>query len=204
MTMPQYLKTWLIAVGAAAAAVAYGYWAAELDHGAPLVLLALGGLAVALCAMALFRIIDPLVRPAVAAARAETDRTSVRIRELTHEKQLVLKAIREIEHDYQMRKIDEADYKELTSRYRARAMRLIREIDAGDDFRSLIEQELKTRLVALEAAGTAAGTAAGIRPAGRAAGPVCGACSAINEADAKFCKKCGGALPATAAPEAKT
>jgi hypothetical protein len=195
MTMPQYLKTWLIAAGAAAAAVAYGYWAAELDHGAPVVLLALGGLAVALCAMALFRIIDPLVRPAAAAARAETNRTSVRIRELTHEKQLVLKAIREIEHDYQMRKIDEADYKELTARYRGRAMRLIREIDAGDDFRSLIEQELKTRLSALEAAGTSAA---------RAGGPACAACGAGNDPDASFCKKCGGTLAAAAAPEAKT
>jgi hypothetical protein len=191
MTMPQYLKTWLIAVGAAALAVAYGYWGADLDHGAPLVLIACGGLVVALCGMALFRIIDPLVRPAAAAARAETDRTSVRIRELTHEKQLVLKAIREIEHDYQMRKIDDADYKELTARYRARAMRLIREIDAGDDFRSLIEQELKTRLVALEAAG-----------ASRAPGPACPSCGTANDADAKFCKKCGAAVSGASTPEA--
>jgi hypothetical protein len=194
MTMPQYLKTWLIAAVAAAAAVAYGYWAADLDHGAPLVLLGLGGIAVALCAMTLFRIIDPLVRPAAAAARAETNRTSVRIRELTHEKQLVLKAIREIEHDYQMRKIDEGDYKELTARYRGRAMRLIREIDAGDDFRSLIEQELKTRLTAQEAAGISSA-----RPGGAS----CGACGTANDPDAKFCKKCGGALATGPAPEAK-
>ena len=145
-------RTWLLAAGASLAAAAYGYFTADLRSPAPLVLLAMGGLAVALCGMALFRMVDPLLRPRAAAARAETNRESVRVRELQHEKQLVLKAIREIEHDFQMRKISEPDYKELSSRYRARAMRLIREIDAGDDFRGLIEQELKTRLVAQEAA----------------------------------------------------
>ena len=102
------------------------------------------GWPLALCGLALFRVVDPLLRPAAAAARAEANRQSVRLRELEREKQLVLKAIREIEHDFQMRKISESDYKEMTHRYRARAMRLIQEIDAGDDFRSLIEQELKT------------------------------------------------------------
>jgi hypothetical protein len=87
----------------------------------------------------------------VAAARAADTRESTRLRELEREKALVLKAIREIEHDFHMRKISEADYKEMTHRYRTRAMRLIREIDAGDDFRGLIEQELKTRLAALAA-----------------------------------------------------
>ena len=188
MTTMARLRTVLLIAASAAAAVSYGLYSAELRGGAPLVLLALGGLVVALCGMALFRMIDPLVRPAVAAARAETSRESVRVRELTHEKQLVLKAIREIEHDYQMRKIGEADYKELSSRYRARAMRLIREIDAGDDFRGLIEAELKTRLAAVEAAGNR-------RP--------CAACGVANEEDAKFCKKCGGALAAATSPQAR-
>jgi hypothetical protein len=180
------LPIWLLAAGASAAALAYGYFSAELRTAAPLVLLAMGGLVLALCGMALLRMLDPLLRPAAAAARAESARESVRVRELTHEKQLVLKAIREIEHDYQMRKISEPDYKELSSRYRARAMRLIREIDAGDDFRGLIEQELKTRLGALQAA----------------ASRKCPTCSTGNEPDARFCKKCGGALPPASAPTA--
>ena len=68
------------------------------------------------------------------------------MRELEREKQLVLKAIKEIEFDYQMRKISERDYREMVERYRNRAMRLISELDAGDDFRGLIEKELKLRL----------------------------------------------------------
>ena len=47
------------------------------------------------------------------------------MRELEREKQLVLKAIKEIEFDYQMRKIAERDYREMVERYRNRAMRLI-------------------------------------------------------------------------------
>ena len=57
-----------------------------------------------------------------------------------------MKAIKEIELDYQMRKIAERDYREMVERYRTRAMRLISEIEAGDDFRALIERELTMRL----------------------------------------------------------
>lgn len=147
------IPSWVIILLGITLAVLYGLFIAGLRPGAALVLMALGGLAVALCGLALFRVVDPLLRPAAAAARAKASRQSVRVRELEREKQLVLKAIREVEHDYQMRKISEVDYKEMSHRYRARAMRLIQEIDAGDDFRSLIESELKLRLAAMDAAG---------------------------------------------------
>ena len=68
--------------------------------------------------MALFRVLDPLVRPAAAAAAGREAAESTRLRELEREKQLVLKAIREIEHDFQMRKISEADHQEMSQRYR--------------------------------------------------------------------------------------
>ncbi len=169
-----------VGLAAFAAALAYGLGVAKLPFGAPLVVLALGGLTLGLCALALFRMLDPLLRAEgdVPAARREP----VRIRELEREKQLVLKAIREIENDYQMRKTSEEDYKELTARYRARAMRLIRELDAGDDYRTLIEQELKTRLSAVAAA---------TRP--------CPACKASNDLDGDFCKKCGKPMDAARA-----
>ena len=99
------------------------------------------------------------------------------LRELEREKQLVLKAIKEIEFDYQMRKIAERDYREMVERYRNRAMRLISEIEAGGDFRGLIEKELKLRLdlpVADRAAATGRGgaaTSAPPRPRGRPARP---------------------------------
>jgi hypothetical protein len=51
-----------------------------------------------------------------------------------------------------MRKISEADYREMVERYRARALRVLGDLAAGDDFRPLIERELKDRLAARAAA----------------------------------------------------
>jgi hypothetical protein len=167
-------------------AIAYGVLGAKLS-GPPLVLVALGGLAIALCGLTLYRVIDPLLRPEEA-ARAEAARAPVRLRELEREKQLVLKAIREIEHDYQMRRINDADYKAMSERYRSRALRLMRDIDAGDDFGSLIEQELKSRLAAVESAPKATSSTA-----------ACSDCGTVNDTDARFCKKCGKAMPAAGA-----
>src|SRR5205823_6426154 len=119
--------------------------------------------------------------------RVEPPRAPARLRELERDKQAVLKAIREIELDYQMRKIAEVDYKEMLERYRTRAMRIIRELDAGDNYRALIEEELKTRLsvmgtLAKEVSATAA----------------CRSCGTGNDTDAQFCKKCGAKVGAEA------
>jgi rRNA maturation endonuclease Nob1 len=110
----------------------------------------LGGLTLALCATALWRVIDPLTRGEVAVVPEA--RAPHRLRELEREKQAVLKAIKEIELDYQMRKISEADYREMVERYRARALRVMGDLAAGDDYRALIERELKDRLAARMAA----------------------------------------------------
>ena len=172
--------------------------------GPPLVMIALGGMTLALAGAALWRVIDPLTRPDVAAAAGQ--RTSRRLRELEREKQLVLKAIKEIELDFQMRKIAERDYREMVERYRARALRLITEIEAGDDFRSLIERELAIRLKTTGAGAARVETAAEAPDASpavaspRAAEPAsadlhrCGACQTANDADARFCKGCGAKL----------
>jgi hypothetical protein len=178
------LRGWALPLAGALLGLLYGTLVVSLGPGAPLLMLTAGGLAIGLCGVALYRMLEPLLRPAAAAQRADRTKESARLRELEREKQLVLKAIREIEHDFQMRKISEADHREQTQRYRSRALRLINQIDAGDDFRTLIEQELKTRLTALEAA--------------RAA---CEGCGTPNEADARFCKKCGKTLAAAAAAE---
>jgi hypothetical protein len=120
----------------------------------------------------------------------------------------VLKAIKEIELDYQMRKIAEGDYRDMIGRYRARAMRLISELEAGDNFRQLIERELKDRLRALAEAGVEAPapavtpalpapiaaeqkSAVAPTPAPASGGPACAACGTTNDSDAQFCKTCG-------------
>jgi hypothetical protein len=169
----------LLALAGAGAGLAYGAFGARLVFGPPMVMLALGGLVLVLASIALYRVVDPLLR--TGAERPDGPQAPARLRELERDKQIVLKAIREIELDYQMRKIAEADYREMVQRYRTRAMRIIRELDAGDNYRQLIEEELKTRLLAMAAAPTTA---------------ACASCGTTNDTDALFCKKCGAKMGA--------
>jgi len=191
---------WILALGGAVVAAGYAFVVEKMHFGPPLVMFTLGGMTLALTGAALMRVIDPLAGNSLAAV--STVRGGRRPRELEREKQLVLKAIKEIELDYQMRKIAERDYREMIERYRTRAMRLMGEIEAGDDFRVLIERELTMRLK-LEAAKPAPAPAAVVSEP-EAASPAtaststststCVACATVNDDDARFCKKCGGKL----------
>ena len=55
-------------------------------------------------------------------------------------------AIKELEFDRAMGKLSEADWQEMSGRLRARAARLIRQLDAGANYREQIERELTNRL----------------------------------------------------------
>jgi hypothetical protein len=197
---PRRARAWIVALIGAALGVGFGAGVEKLFFGPSLVMVGLGGMTLALSGLALWRVIDPLTRPEATLAREAQGRG--RVRELEREKQLVLKAIKEIELDYQMRKIADADYRELIDRYRTRAMRLISEIDAGDNFRELIERELKDRLAADKGAPApavkdAAASAPADEPAKAAtAGNACSGCGTTNDDDAQFCKKCGLKLAA--------
>ena len=136
--------------------------------------------------------IDPLAHERGAALAPRTGR---HLKELEREKQLVLKAIKEIELDYQMRKIADRDYREMVERYRTRAMRLMSEIEAGDDYRALDRARAGA---APEGAGRPL-TRRRPRPSRRRrknepARRVCGACRTGNDPDAQFCKTCGQRL----------
>jgi len=178
----------LLALAGVVVAVLYALFVEKMRFGPPLVMFALGGMTLALTAAALVRVIDPLTGGA--ATGGLTTRGGRRKRELEREKQLVLKAIKEVELDYQMRKVAERDYREMVERYRTRAMRLMTELEAGDDFRALIEKELAMRLK-LEAVKPAAVAAAS---ASEPSPPTCAACTTVNDGDAQFCKKCGKRL----------
>jgi hypothetical protein len=182
------VPTWAWGAAGAVAVLIYGLVVERMRFAPPLVMLALGGMTLAFTAAALWRMIDPLARVEL----PDTDATQSRsfVRELEREKQLVLKAIKEIEFDYQMRKIGEREYREMVERYRQRAMRLISELDAGGDYRGLIEKELKLRLE-LPVTEPAATTTAAAAPSTGARTP-CPTCNTPNDADAKFCKSCGG------------
>jgi hypothetical protein len=187
---------WAWGLAGMAAAAAYAAIFERLRFGPPLVMLALGGMTLAFAAGALWRMVDPLARASVGVGPAAMSGGARWTRELEREKQLVLKAIKEIEFDFQMRKIAEPDYRDMVERYRTRAMRLISELDAGSDYRALIERELKMRLelpLPAESATAATATAAPA-PAAAATTPSCPSCQTTNDNDAQFCKKCGSKL----------
>jgi hypothetical protein len=189
---------WMLGLGGAAVAAGYALFVEKMHFGPPLVMFILGGMTLALTGAALMRMIDPLAGNSPAAGVAA--RGGRRLREIEREKQLVLKAIKEVELDYQMRKIAERDYREMVERYRTRAMRLMSEIEAGDDFRALIERELTMRLK-LDAGKPAAAPvpAAALSEASAPATAAkttstCATCATVNDDDARFCKTCGAKL----------
>lgn len=134
-----------------------------------------------------YRAVAPLTRAALpettvmagARSRAAVER----------EKTLVLRSIKELEFDRAMGKVSEADFEEMGRRLRARAIRLMKQLDVeAVDFLAVIERELQQRL------GRSSDPAAASAPEGA----VCGGCGTSNDGDARFCKECGVTLSGAA------
>jgi hypothetical protein len=107
---------------------------------------------------------------------------------LEREKMLALRAIKELEFDRGMGKVSEKDFAEMSARLRARASRLMRQLDAGSLYREQIEKDLEKRL-----GKTAVTAAAPVTPSSSGA---CTSCGSTTDVDAKFCKNCGARLEA--------
>jgi hypothetical protein len=127
---------------------------------------------------------------------------SVRARgALEREKMLVLRSIKELEFDRAMGKMAAADFDDMASRLRGRAIGLMGQLDAeSDGYRGLIERDLRARLAqAGVSPGAAAGSAEARAPVAsevRRRDAACAACGTVNESDARFCKQCGAKLDA--------
>jgi hypothetical protein len=103
---------------------------------------------------------------------------------LEREKALALRSLKELEFDRAMGKVSEKDFTEMSTRLRARAVRLMGQLDADVGYRVAIEQEIQRRV------GSSAESAVSTQV-------VCRSCGARNEADARFCKRCGSSLETT-------
>jgi len=110
---------------------------------------------------------------------------------LEREKLLVLRSIKDLEFDKAMGKVSSADFEEMAGRLRARAMSLMRQLDAGGGYQELIERELAARIRKTEAADKA--RARNKASSSAAAQRSCG-CGTVNDRDASFCKRCGSKL----------
>lgn len=135
-----------------------------------------------------------MLRPLVGVYEDRTSMIGERTRvALEREKLLVLKSIKELEFDRAMGKVSEADWQEMGGRLRARAARLMRQLDAGSGYRDQIESALAKRLSSSPDSRTSQGSGAD-RSSPAEATRTCAACSASNDSDAKFCKSCGHKL----------
>jgi hypothetical protein len=145
-----------------------------------IIILSLTVVAVSFVGLGAYRILSPLVSPDVVQPMTFAGRTRVA---LEREKALVLRSIKELEFDFAMGKIAKADFDEMSGRLRARALGLMRQLDAGGGYREQIAKEVEERL-------SVEGT---IRLKPDATG-VCESCETQNDPDAKFCKNCGARL----------
>lgn len=150
-----------------------------------------------LVAAGFYRSLSPLVSPDVS---EQIDMLAGRTRAaLEREKMLVLRSIKEVEFDRAMRKISDADYLDMVTRLRARAVGLIRQLDGGGGYRELIERDLAARMAlagpaAREAVPEAARSAAAESAAEALPPGTCARCATVNDRDARFCKSCGTRL----------
>ncbi len=128
---------------------------------------------------------------------------------LEREKTLVLRSIKELEFDRAMGKVSEKDFNDMSARLRARAMRILRQLDAGTGYRAEIEGEIARRLTRQAAVAPITATPVAADPADDEPTPsrastattvvdlsaaACVSCGTRNDADARFCKGCGGRL----------
>jgi hypothetical protein len=134
----------------------------------------------AIVGLAVLRTVRPLVTKHEDRTPMIGDRTRAA---LEREKMLALRTLKELEFDRSMKKISDEDYREMSTRLRARASRIIRQLDAGAGYRTKIEADLAKRLEKSEP-----------EPKMRAQARTCAACQTANDADAKFCKGCGHRL----------
>ena len=137
-------------------------------------LVALTLLAAGLAGVALFRVLAPFTGDAPAGSPLIGGR---RRAALERDKALTLRSIKELEFDRAMGKVSEADFIEMRDRLRARALRLMRQLEGATLYQQMIEKDAQT-----------AGKGQG------AESSVCESCGTQNDFDARFCKECGKRL----------
>ncbi len=153
----------LLSMVAATAAVVM----ARNTHPAALLLLSAAALASGYTAYALHQALVGLLsknRPPVIGARQREV--------LEQDKGTVLRAIKDLEFDYGMKKVSEADYEDMLGRLKQRALLIMEQLDQIPPDAPKVHEPAaaSTRTV------------------------TCSRCRTSNEGDAKFCKQCGERL----------
>jgi zinc-ribbon domain len=163
---------------------------------ANIIILSLTVVSVSFVGLGAYRILSPLVTEPTEQPITFGGRTRIA---LEREKMLVMRSIKELEFDFAMGKMSQADFDEMSGRLRSRALGLMRQLDAGGGYRDQIEVEVKRRL---ESDGFSRGSndADSANDADVATAKAvalqtsCSECDTQNDPDARFCKNCGAKL----------
>ena len=123
---------------------------------------------------------------------------------LGEQKRRVLRALKDLESEHAIGKIDDGDYGDFVARYREEAKTVMRKMDLRiaplrDEAERIASDYLAKRGLAsrVEKPAKGAPPAEPASEAGATSGRVsCATCRASNEPDASFCKKCGSVLGA--------
>ena len=138
---------------------------------AALVLVALTIVGAGLTAAAMYRAVAPLgAEPLDEPAPGGQTRAV-----LERDKALTLRSLKELEFDRSMGKVSDADFAEMRDKLRARAVRLMTDLEGSTLYRDHIERDLAAIAAAPEAR-------------------ACAGCGTVNDTDARFCKQCGAGL----------
>jgi hypothetical protein len=112
---------------------------------------------------------------------------------LAEKKRQVLRALKDLENERALGKLDETDFAQIAGRYRDEAKDVMREMErevapAREEAERLAKEYLKSR-------GTGpARTKVRAQAPKRDERTACASCGASNEPDASFCKGCGAAM----------
>jgi ribosomal protein L40E len=121
--------------------------------------------------------------------------------ELDEEKGRLLRALKDLESEHEIGKINDADYQTFVARYREEAKVVMRKMDVEvapfrEQAERLAGEYLKKRGLTGSKGERAAERAKDANDANdvRAERLVCASCGASNETDAAFCKQCGSSM----------
>jgi len=177
------------------------FYGAHLD--APTIALACAAAALLHALARLFAVVRALAGPE-RMAQVGRGAGSFTQAELRDEKRRLLRAIKELEFDHGMGKLSQADFDAVIHTYRLRAIEVMRALEGGltvhpDLAKLLAERDGKP---APEQAKSESATPATeeVTPGHPTLGPldsttrICALCNGANDADARFCKYCGGTM----------
>jgi hypothetical protein len=135
--------------------------------------------------------------------------------DVAERKRRVLRALKDLELEHSVGKIDDEDYAEISGRYREQAKGILREMDVQvEPMRPKAEALVRAHLAKRGLVNGKPEDRAGKAPEGEpveanspataGARRVCARCDTSNEPDAAFCKKCRGRLSRVACASCAT